>query len=235
MRRLKKLLFNLFALLWVALATGTGVLWARSYRAQAPMAPHAAGMQTVLARRLPQFRLDGISLVDSTDFLGDVSGQPITVDWKTLDEARITHDTPVSMRLRDARTGEVLARMVSVNNDLECVANGEVIRISTKAAFAAARRAGVRDLASPDNWPAPAPREGTGSVAVFRLAIARVAATTSAPRRTAVRNAGWPWRLRITQAPNHRDGTAQTAPAERTPRSRKSPSSLLRAKSRFAT
>ncbi|HZL36376.1 MAG TPA: hypothetical protein VFC78_13740 [Tepidisphaeraceae bacterium] len=52
-----------------------------------------------LSTTLPEVRFDGAALVDAMDFLRDVSGANLTVNWKALEEAGITKDTPVNVRL----------------------------------------------------------------------------------------------------------------------------------------
>ena len=48
------------------------------------LSAHAA-MQALLARRMPEVRFDGVGLGDCVEFLRDVSGERIYVDWATLD------------------------------------------------------------------------------------------------------------------------------------------------------
>lgn len=64
--------------------------------ARAPAGP----LQAQLARTLPELKLDGVSLGDALDFIKDVSGVNLYVDWKTLEAAGVSRDTPINVRLR---------------------------------------------------------------------------------------------------------------------------------------
>jgi hypothetical protein len=76
-----------------ALAVG-----AVSFTAPAPVM--AGPLQAQLSRTLPEVRLDGVALGDALDFIRDVSGVNMSVEWKTLEAAGVTRDTPINVRLR---------------------------------------------------------------------------------------------------------------------------------------
>ena len=53
-------------------------------------------------------RFNANALTDVIDFLRDVSGATIYVDWKTLEAASIQKDAPVTARLRDVKFSKAL-------------------------------------------------------------------------------------------------------------------------------
>jgi len=79
-------------------AAATLALGALSFVAPTP-AP-AGPVQAQLGRTLPELKLDGVSLGDALDFIRDVSGVNLHVDWKTLEAAGVNRDTPINVRLR---------------------------------------------------------------------------------------------------------------------------------------
>jgi hypothetical protein len=61
-----------------------------------------------LNRALPEVKFQGTTLRDSFDFLRDVSGANIHVNWRALEAAGVTGDTQVNVRLRDVPLRKVL-------------------------------------------------------------------------------------------------------------------------------
>ena len=71
------------------------------------IAPYSFGASNVnspaaraLNGELSSVNLAGVSLADAIDYLRDISSANINVNWKLLDAAHITKDTPVNVRLR---------------------------------------------------------------------------------------------------------------------------------------
>jgi hypothetical protein len=52
-------------------------------------------------RKLPEFRFDKSELVDVFEFLEDITGVNISVDWNALEKAGINRNTLVTMRASD--------------------------------------------------------------------------------------------------------------------------------------
>jgi len=73
-------------------------LGAVSFVASSP-AP-AGPLQAQLSRTLPELKLDGVTLGDALDFIRDVSGVNLYVDWKTLEASGVSRETPINVRLR---------------------------------------------------------------------------------------------------------------------------------------
>src|SRR5258708_1041657 len=71
-------------------------------RAAADAAEQAA-VASQLDRRVPEINFGGQQLADVIDFLRDVSGANIYVDWKRMEEGGIRKDAAVSLRLKDVQ------------------------------------------------------------------------------------------------------------------------------------
>ena len=76
-------------------------------------------MVAQLDRILPQVQFDAVGFADVVDFLRDVSGANLFVNWKALEKAGIDRNTPVSARLRDVKFSKAL------NVILDAVGGGE--------------------------------------------------------------------------------------------------------------
>jgi type II secretory pathway component GspD/PulD (secretin) len=61
-----------------------------------------------LERPLPEVNFDGAGFTDVVDFLRDVSGANIFVNWKALEAAGIDRNAPVSARLRNIKLSKAL-------------------------------------------------------------------------------------------------------------------------------
>jgi hypothetical protein len=68
--------------------------------------PH--GMRASLDRRLPELRFDKVGFSDVIDFLRDVTGRHIDVNWKQLEAAGLDRNTPIGSRLQDISMRQVL-------------------------------------------------------------------------------------------------------------------------------
>lgn len=69
-------------------------------------------MQAFMDRTLPQVQFDKVGLADVFDFLRDVSGVNIIVDWKALEAAGINRNKPVSARLRNVSFSKALSTIL---------------------------------------------------------------------------------------------------------------------------
>src|SRR5690606_15974238 len=65
--------------------------------------------QRLLERRLPEISFDQIPLADAIDFLRDLTGANLYVNWGALQAAGVDTNTPVSTRLRDVRLSKALS------------------------------------------------------------------------------------------------------------------------------
>src|SRR5882672_7719108 len=79
-----------------------------SSHAMAGRSNQQAVANSALGRTLPEVKFQGSTLKDSFDFLRDVSGANIHVNWRALEAAGVTGDTQVNVRLRDVPLRKVL-------------------------------------------------------------------------------------------------------------------------------
>jgi hypothetical protein len=73
----------------------------------------APSARAALERRLPEVKFQGQTLRDCFDFIRDVSGANIHVNWRALEAAGVTSDTPVNVRLREVPLRKVLNVLLS--------------------------------------------------------------------------------------------------------------------------
>ena len=78
-------------------------------------AKSAANAQTraQLDRVLPAVNFSNVTLKDAIDFLRDVSGSNIHVNWKAIEAAGITQDTAINIKLRQVSLRKVLGLLLS--------------------------------------------------------------------------------------------------------------------------
>lgn len=90
----------------VAVVAGLSAFYIPSGSAKAANANSTARYQ--LNASLPEVKFDGVALGDALDFLRDVSGINMTVNWKALEAAGVTKDMPVTLRLRNISARKAL-------------------------------------------------------------------------------------------------------------------------------
>lgn len=66
-------------------------------------------VQAQLDRQLPELTFDAVGFSDVVDFLRDVSGANLFVNWKSLEAAGIDRNTPVTARLRNIKFSKALS------------------------------------------------------------------------------------------------------------------------------
>src|SRR5688572_29568783 len=66
-----------------------------------------------LDRRLPELRFDGVALADVVDFMRDVTGANVFVNWQAIEKAGGKRDAPVTLRLRDVPFRTALDKIVA--------------------------------------------------------------------------------------------------------------------------
>ena len=72
-----------------------------------------AAIQAQLARALPEVNFDGAGFADVIDFLRDVSGVNIFVNWKALEAAGVDRNAPVTARMKNVRFDKALETILS--------------------------------------------------------------------------------------------------------------------------
>lgn len=82
--------------------------------ASQPLAPPASqpAANPALARKLPEVKFNGVGLGDALDFITDVSGLAVEVNWDALRAAGVDRDVPVRASLRDVTIGKALAEVL---------------------------------------------------------------------------------------------------------------------------
>jgi hypothetical protein len=100
--------------------------------------PHASAAPpagATLNTPLPESKFTGVGLGDAIDFIRDVSGANIVVNWKALAEVNVTPDTPVNLRLHNVSVRKVLTALLQQaggGDQLTFVASEGVIEITTQ-------------------------------------------------------------------------------------------------------
>ena len=77
----------------------------------APVSAEEAAKKTILDTNLPEVRFQQIALKDCINFLTDISGAKLQVDWKAFKAQKITEKTPVSLDVKDKKLSEVLTAL----------------------------------------------------------------------------------------------------------------------------
>ena len=85
-----------------------------------PSGDEDSASSALLNRTLPELQFDEVALSDVVDFLRDVSGANLFVNWKSLEAAGINKNAPVSVRLRNVKFSKAIEMV------LDSVAGGQV-------------------------------------------------------------------------------------------------------------
>jgi type II secretory pathway component GspD/PulD (secretin) len=90
-----------------------------------------------LSSNVPAAKFENVPLSDCFDFLSDVTGANIVVDWKTLTADNIPKDTPVDLRVKNLSLRQVLSLVLNQagNSDhpLSYYTDRDIIYITTKS------------------------------------------------------------------------------------------------------
>jgi hypothetical protein len=92
--------------------------------------------RTLLETRLPSANLTNVSLVDAIDFLRDIAGVNITVDWKELAAINISKDAQINLQLHDVTAGKVLSLILSQAGPGDLLTysiDDNVVQVTTRA------------------------------------------------------------------------------------------------------
>jgi RNA polymerase sigma factor (sigma-70 family) len=111
--------------------------------------PSDAATKAVLDRALPEVNFKAIRISDTIDFLRDVAGANLFVNWRALEAAHVARNRPITVRLRDIplRTALwLLLESAQAQGDapLDFAVDQGVISISTPADLAASKRPATR-------------------------------------------------------------------------------------------
>jgi hypothetical protein len=78
---------------------GASILAALTLSVAAAAPTFALGTKQQLSQTLPELRFEAVTLGDAIDFLRDVSGANIAVNWKALDATGVSRDTQVNLHV----------------------------------------------------------------------------------------------------------------------------------------
>jgi hypothetical protein len=103
----------------------------RSDRTEGGQTPAAAA----LSRKLPQVVFSAVALEDAVDYLREVTGANIHVNWRALELMNVTKQTPISVKLADVSMRRVLKSVLDetgAGEQLTYYIDEGVIEITTK-------------------------------------------------------------------------------------------------------
>jgi RNA polymerase sigma factor (sigma-70 family) len=107
--------------------------------------PQAAA-NTLFDRVLPEIKFDSVPLADVVDFLRDVSGANIYVDWAALAQVGVRRNSPVTQRLTNVPFFTALVKI------LQDLSRDAAVRISDENVIEISTVAGVRELGHREEW-----------------------------------------------------------------------------------
>jgi hypothetical protein len=118
-----------------------------------------AAITALLQKKLPEVRFDAIGMSDVIDFLRDITGANISVNWRALEAAGIDRNTPLTMLLREVTFEQVLNQIVrdvsgGGQAKVEFATEGGVVVLSTQEELAQhpqLRSFDVSDLLKPED------------------------------------------------------------------------------------
>lgn len=96
----------------------------------------AAPRDQALDRTLPEMKFTGVTFGDAIDFVRDVGGLNIHVNWKALEQEGVTADAPVNIRLRAVSLRKVLNLLLSEAGGSDRIAfymEDGVVEVTTRA------------------------------------------------------------------------------------------------------
>src|SRR4051812_14620185 len=94
--------------------------------------------QAALDRKIPSVNFTDVRLVDAIDFLRDVSGANIHVNWRSIDKAGLDRDTPINIHVKEVTLAKALSMVLadaSVGIDLKWMFDQGVIEIAPADCF----------------------------------------------------------------------------------------------------
>ena len=89
----------------------------------------------MLDQTIPELKFNGSALKDCIEFLRDVTNANIVVNWKSIEAAGVSQDSPISMRLRDVSLRKALQMVLSEatgGDTLSFYMSEGIIHITTK-------------------------------------------------------------------------------------------------------
>jgi hypothetical protein len=98
-------------------------------------AKHNDAAKALLAHRIPEVKFNNVGLKEAVDFLRDVSGANIHVNWNELNRSKVDAETPLNINVRGVTFEKILSLVLSEASGngakLAWVLDDGVIEIST--------------------------------------------------------------------------------------------------------
>jgi uncharacterized membrane protein YgcG len=92
---------------WSVVCTTIAMLWLGN------PASAAVSARRALSNTLPAVKLDGVTIADAIDFLRDVSGANIHVNWRALEGVGVGKDTQINVNLRNVALRKVMDLVIN--------------------------------------------------------------------------------------------------------------------------
>ena len=152
---------------------------------------------TEFQRRLPELNFQAIPFSDAIDFLRDVTGMNINVNWQVFEAAGIDRNTPITIRLRDVTIEQALRQLLRQagggNIPLVFSLDGNIVVITTLEESRGRPRAyDVHDLINDsdaeatklkkrvmDNIPTGSWQEGGGTLSTINMLSGKMIVITA--------------------------------------------------------
>ena len=99
---------------------------------------NASPVAQVLYARVPDVEWDDVPFETVIEWIQDQGPINVVVVWRALEAQGIDEDTPVTLRLRNARVGQILGEVldqISETGDVRYRGVGSTLKISTRAEF----------------------------------------------------------------------------------------------------
>jgi hypothetical protein len=126
-------LFTLIAFISLLVFIAFGMSWIASRQIKIAAVPSTYNVQAQLARKVPSINFMTVTLRDALDFMRDVTGQKMRVDWAALEAGGISPDTPITQNSKNVTMGEVLAAfLTSAGPGMQMSADAQGTRITMK-------------------------------------------------------------------------------------------------------
>jgi hypothetical protein len=72
-----------------------------------------AKARVALAKTLPAIDFNNVPVKDALDFIRDVSGTNVHINWRAIEASGVTPDTTINIRLRQVSAGKVLSLLLN--------------------------------------------------------------------------------------------------------------------------
>ena len=123
-------IFNLIVIISFLLLACSASLWVGQYHRVASRSENRI-VEAQLDRLVPEVMFEGVGLSDTLDFLRDISGAVLEVNWLAIEAAGVNRNTPISLKVVNVKFSKVIAEIVS-QAGLAFAVDGSTIRISTR-------------------------------------------------------------------------------------------------------